>query len=134
MRLGFVHSYAALPPRFHVRVNPTPVANPELVVFNRALAGELGLEADSIEQEAAQMLSGNRLPEDSTPIAMAYAGHQFGGFVPQLGDGRAILLGELRGRDGGLYDVQLKGSGLTPFSREGDGRAVLGPMLREYLI
>ena len=134
MRLGFVHSYAALPPRFHVRVNPTPVANPELVVFNRALAGELGLEADSIEQEAAQMLSGNRLPEDSTPIAMAYAGHQFGGFVPQLGDGRAILLGELRGRDGVLRDIQLKGSGLTPFSRSADGRAALGPMLREYII
>src|SRR6187549_2443018 len=80
------------------------------------------------------MLSGNRLPEDSTPIAMAYAGHQFGGFVPQLGDGRAILLGELRGRDGVLRDIQLKGSGLTPFSRSADGRAALGPMLREYII
>ena len=134
MRLGFVHSYAALPPRFHVRVNPTPVANPELVVFNRSLAEELELEVDSIEREAAQMLSGNRLPEDATPIAMAYAGHQFGGFVPQLGDGRAILLGELRGRDGVLRDIQLKGSGLTPFSRSADGRAALGPMLREYII
>src|SRR6188508_1069420 len=134
MRLGFVHSYSALPPRFYVRVAPTPVADPKLVIFNRRLADELGLDPDVIEREAAQMLSGNRLPEDSTPIAMAYAGHQFGGFVPQLGDGRAILLGELRGRDGVLRDIQLKGSGLTPFSRSADGRAALGPMLREYII
>ena len=80
------------------------------------------------------MFSGNQLPEDANPIAMAYAGHQFGGFVPRLGDGRAILLGELRGRDGVLRDLQLKGAGLTPFSRNADGRAALGPMLREYLI
>jgi serine/tyrosine/threonine adenylyltransferase len=134
MRFGFQHSYCALPSRFYVRVDPTPVANPQLVVFNIRLAEDLGLEANVVESEAAAMLSGNRLPEDANPIAMAYAGHQFGGFVPQLGDGRAILLGELQGRDGILRDLQLKGAGLTPFSRNGDGRAALGPMLREYLI
>ena len=121
-------------PRFYASVAPTPVANPQLVVFNRPLAEELGLEPDLMEREAAAMLSGNQLPEDSHPIAMAYAGHQFGGFVPRLGDGRAILIGEIRGHDGVYRDLQLKGSGLTPFSRNGDGRAALGPMLREYLI
>jgi uncharacterized protein YdiU (UPF0061 family) len=103
-------------------------------VFNTGLAAELGLDPKAIEPEAAVVFSGNRLPEDANPIAMAYAGHQFGAFVPRLGDGRAILLGELRGRDGVLRDIQLKGAGLTPFSRNGDGRAVVGPMLREYLI
>jgi serine/tyrosine/threonine adenylyltransferase len=134
MKIGFEHSYSALAPRFYAGVDPTTVASPRLVVFNRPLAEDLGLEPAVIEREAAEMLSGNRPPEDSKPIAMAYAGHQFGGFVPRLGDGRAILLGELRGRDGVLRDIQLKGSGLTPFSRNGDGRAALGPMLREYLI
>src|SRR2546429_132236 len=134
MQLGFQHSYCALPSRFYARVNPTPVSNPQLVVLNTALAEDLGLEPNVIEREAAAMFSGNRLPDDADPIAMAYAGHQFGAFVPRLGDGRAILVGELRGRDGILRDVQLKGAGLTPFSRNGDGRAVLGPMLREYLI
>jgi uncharacterized protein YdiU (UPF0061 family) len=134
MKIGFEHSYAALPPRFYTRTHPATVANPRLVVFNRRLAKELGLDPELIEREAAAMLSGNRVAEDSTPIAMAYAGHQFGHFVPQLGDGRAILLGEITGRDGVLRDIQLKGSGRTPFSRNGDGRAALGPMLREYLI
>ena len=135
MRFGFEHSYSsALPTRFYVQVNPTAVANPRLVVFNRCLAEELGLEPDVIEGEAASMLSGNQLPDDSNPIAMAYAGHQFGAFVSRLGDGRAVLLGEIKGRDGVLRDVQLKGSGLTSFSRNADGRAALGPMLREYLI
>ena len=134
MRFGFLHTYGALPERFYSRVNPTPAPNPELVVFNTPLAEELGLDAAAIEREAAGMLSGNHLPEDASPIAMAYAGHQFGGFAPQLGDGRAILLGELKGRDGILRDVQLKGAGATRFSRNGDGRAVVGPMLREYLI
>ena len=134
MRIDFVHSYSALAPRFYARVEPTPVANPQLVVFNGPLAEELGLNPDVIEREAAKFFSGNQLPDDANPIAMAYAGHQFGSFVPQLGDGRAILLGELKGRDGVLRDIQLKGAGLTPFSRNGDGRAALGPMLREYLI
>jgi serine/tyrosine/threonine adenylyltransferase len=134
MRLGFEHTYATLPPRFYARVEPTPVPGPKLVVFNRGLTAELGLDPDTLERNAALLFSGNQLADDSTPIAMAYAGHQFGSFVPRLGDGRAILLGELRGRDGSLRDVQLKGSGLTPFSRDGDGRAALGPMLREYLV
>jgi serine/tyrosine/threonine adenylyltransferase len=134
MQLGFQHSYAALPGRFYARVDPTPVAGPELLVLNTPLAEDLGLDTRLIEPAAAAVLSGNQLPEDAEPIAMAYAGHQFGVFVPQLGDGRAILLGELKGRDGLLRDLQLKGAGLTPFSRNGDGRAALGPMLREYLV
>lgn len=134
MQIGFEHTYAALPPRFHAPVKPTTVANPQLVVFNRSLAEELGLDPNLIEPQAAAMFSGNELAEDSTPIAMAYAGHQFGNFVPQLGDGRAILLGERKDRDGVLRDIQLKGPGRTPFSRGGDGRAAVGPMLREYLI
>jgi uncharacterized protein YdiU (UPF0061 family) len=134
MRLGFQHSYSALPSRFYARADPTVVANPQLVVFNKHLAEDLGLEPNAIEREAAAMLSGNQLPDDANPIAMTYAGHQFGGFMPCLGDGRAILLGELIGRDGILRDLQLKGAGLTAFSRSGDGRAALGPMLREYLV
>jgi uncharacterized protein YdiU (UPF0061 family) len=134
MQLGFEHTYATLPDRFYVKVRPTPVANPQLVAFNRALAEELGLDPAQLAPEAAGVFSGNQLPEDAHPLAMAYAGHQFAHFVPQLGDGRAILLGELRGSDGVLRDVQLKGSGVTAFSRNGDGRAALGPMLREYLI
>jgi serine/tyrosine/threonine adenylyltransferase len=134
MRLGFEHTYARLPPRFYARVEPTAVVDPKVVVFNRRLAAELGLDPDAVEPHAAALFSGNQLAEDSTPIAMAYAGHQFGAFVPRLGDGRALLLGELRAPDGRLRDVQLKGSGLTPFSRNGDGRAALGPMLREYLV
>jgi serine/tyrosine/threonine adenylyltransferase len=134
MKFGFEHSYSALAPRFHIGVLPTSVENPQLVIFNRRLAEELGMQSDMVEPAAASVFSGNQLPDDANPIAMAYAGHQFGGFVPQLGDGRAILLGEIRGRDGVLRDVQLKGAGPTPFSRNGDGRAALGPMLREYLI
>jgi serine/tyrosine/threonine adenylyltransferase len=134
MRLGFRHTYSALPTRFFARVNPTPVPDPWLIVFNTRLAEDLGLDPKILEPEAAGIFSGNRLPEDADPIAMAYAGHQFGAFVPSLGDGRAILLGALQGQDGILRDVQLKGAGRTPFSRNGDGRAVVGPMLREYLI
>jgi uncharacterized protein YdiU (UPF0061 family) len=134
MRFGFQHSYAKLPSRFYERIAPTPVAGPELVAFNGDLAADLGLDPSALEPAAAAVLSGNQLPEDAQPLAMAYAGHQFGAFVPSLGDGRAILLGELRGRDGVLRDLQLKGAGRTAFSRGGDGRAVIGPMLREYLI
>src|SRR5689334_23323631 len=134
MRFGFQHTYSALPSRFYAPVTPTPVADPRLVAFNTPLARELGLDPEAIEPNAAAFFSGNRLPEDAKPLAMAYAGHQFGSFVPRLGDGRAILLGELRDRGGVLRDVQLKGAGLTPFSRTADGRAALGPMLREYLI
>ena len=134
MKLGFEHTYAALPARFYASVEPAKVTDPDVVVFNRALAAELRLDPDMDTRLAAALFSGNELAEDSTPIAMAYAGHQFGSFVPQLGDGRAILLGEIRDQQGILRDVQLKGSGRTPFSRGGDGRAALGPMLREYLI
>jgi uncharacterized protein YdiU (UPF0061 family) len=134
VRFGFQHSYSALPSKFYARVAPTPVANPQLLVLNRPLAEDLGLEPNALGPEAAVLFSGNLLPEDADPIAMAYAGHQFGVFVSSLGDGRAILLGELRGREGGLHDLQLKGAGRTPFSRGGDGRAAVGPMLREYLV
>lgn len=134
VRLGFRHSYAALPTRLYARVAPTPVREPRLIVFNTQLAGELGLEAGAFEPRAADILSGNEPPADADCIAMAYAGHQFGVFVPSLGDGRAILLGELRRPDGAIRDLQLKGAGRTPFSRGGDGRAAVGPMLREYLV
>jgi uncharacterized protein YdiU (UPF0061 family) len=135
MKLGFEHTYATLPARFYARVQPAKVTAPETVIFNRALAAELRLDPPGMDNaQVAALFSGNELAEDSTPIAMAYAGHQFGGFVPQLGDGRAILLGEIRDDHGILRDVQLKGSGRTPFSRGGDGRAAIGPMLREYLI
>jgi len=134
MRLGFQHSYCALSNRFYAPIAPTPVPEPQLIVFNAPLAEELGLEPNVLEPEAAGIFSGNHLPEDAKPIAMAYAGHQFGAFVPSLGDGRAILLGELQGRDGTVRDLQLKGAGRTPFSRNGDGRAVVAPMLREFLI
>jgi serine/tyrosine/threonine adenylyltransferase len=128
-------SYGRLPERFYARVAPAPVAKPRLIQFNRALAQDLGLEVAGLDAEAmAAMFSGNALPPGAQPIAMAYAGHQFGYFVPQLGDGRAILIGEARDRSGVLRDIQLKGSGRTPFSRNGDGRAALGPVLREYLV
>lgn len=134
MLLGFQNTYFELPSRFHARVAPSPVRSPRLVVFNSRLAAELGFDPLALESEAAATFSGNQVPADANPIALAYAGHQFGSFVPQLGDGRAILLGERMGRDGMRRDIQLKGSGRTPFSRNGDGRAALGPMLREYLI
>ena len=128
----FSNSFVQLPERFYQRVAPTPVAKPELVQFNQALAAELGI--DPAGGDLAGIFSGNVLAEGSEPIAMAYAGHQFGGFSPQLGDGRAILLGEVIDRHGVRRDVQLKGSGRTAFSRGGDGRAALGPVLREYLV
>ena len=134
VHLGFQNTYAGLSSRFYARVVPSPVRNPRLVVFNARLANELGVDPGALERQAATWFSGNQTPAGADPIALAYAGHQFGGFVPQLGDGRAILLGELVGRDGVRRDIQLKGSGRTPFSRNGDGRAALGPMLREYLI
>ncbi|MGX5774813.1 protein adenylyltransferase SelO [Methylorubrum zatmanii] len=134
MHFPFDNSYARLPDRFFARVAPTAVEAPRLVRLNRPLALELGLDPDRLESEGAEILSGRRVPEGAEPLAAAYAGHQFGQFVPQLGDGRAILLGEVVGRDGGRRDIQLKGSGPTPFSRRGDGRAALGPVLREYCV
>jgi uncharacterized protein YdiU (UPF0061 family) len=128
------HSYAQLPAVFFERVEPVAVREPRLVVFNRPLARSLGLEADVLERgKNAGLFTGNLLPDGAQPIAQAYAGHQFGHFTA-LGDGRAVLLGEQVTPDGGRFDIQLKGSGETPFSRRGDGRAALGPMLREYII
>src|SRR6267142_2742138 len=131
----FQNTYSALPANFFARVAPTPVAAPRLIKLNRALAVHLGLDPDLLDSpEGAEILAGKRLPDGADPIAMAYAGHQFGHFVPQLGDGRAILLGEVIDKDGVRRDIQLKGSGPTPFSRRGDGRAALGPVLREYIV
>jgi len=135
VRLGFDNTYARLPERFYARVNPTPVATPRLVKLNVELARSLELDPHALaSDQGVQILAGNRVAEGSEPLALAYAGHQFGYFVPQLGDGRANLLGEVVGRDGVRYDIQLKGSGPTPFSRRGDGRAALGPVLREYIV
>jgi uncharacterized protein YdiU (UPF0061 family) len=135
LQFPFEHTYAALPANFFARVAPTPVAAPRLIKLNRELAIQLGLDPDQLSTpEGAEILSGKRLPDGAEPIAMAYAGHQFGHFVPQLGDGRAILLGEVIDKDGIRRDIQLKGSGPTPFSRRGDGRAALGPVLREYIV
>jgi uncharacterized protein YdiU (UPF0061 family) len=126
--------YRQLPSLFYAAVNPTPVRAPRLIVLNRPLAGMLGLDADALTgDEGAALFSGNRLPPGAAPLAQAYAGHQYGSFT-SLGDGRAILLGEQITPRGERYDVQLKGSGPTPFSRRGDGRAALGPMLREYIV
>ena len=131
----FEHSYAALPSHFFARVVPTPVAAPRLIKLNRPLASQLGLDPVWLSSpDGVDILAGTRLADGADPIAMAYAGHQFGHFVPQLGDGRAILLGEIIDINGVRRDIQLKGSGPTPFSRRGDGRAALGPVLREYIL
>ena len=129
--IAFDNSYARLPGTMHVGVRPTPVEAPCLIKVNMALAAELGIDASRL---TAGIASGNVIPEGAAPLAQAYAGHQFGSFVPQLGDGRAILLGEIIDIHGKRRDIQLKGAGQTPFSRRGDGRAALGPVLREYLV
>jgi len=131
----FDNSYARLPERLFARQAPAPVAAPKLIKLNEALAADLGLDLAVLRSpRGVEFLSGNAVPRGSKPIAMAYAGHQFGQFVPQLGDGRAILLGEVIDRSGVRCDIQLKGAGRTPYSRSGDGRAALGPVLREYLV
>jgi serine/tyrosine/threonine adenylyltransferase len=135
MTFAFDNTYARLPARFFASVSPTRVRAPRSLKVNLALAAELGLEpADLASAEGTEILAGNTLPAGAEPLALAYAGHQFGSFVTQLGDGRAILLGEVVARDGRRVDIQLKGSGRTPFSRGGDGRAALGPVLREYVV
>ncbi|HWA88806.1 MAG TPA: YdiU family protein [Rhizomicrobium sp.] len=132
---AFDNSYARLPERFFAKLPPTPVRAPKLVKLNDGLARELGLDPVRLaSEEGVQFLAGNATLPGSEPIAMAYAGHQFGNFVPQLGDGRAILLGEVIDKTGARRDIQLKGSGRTPFSRGADGRAALGPVLREYIV
>jgi len=130
MVLPFQNTWARLPGSFFEKAQPTPVIQPSLIVLNEELAQKLGVDPEFLRsKEGLAILAGNAIPEGAEPLAMAYAGHQFGGFSPQLGDGRAILLGEIGGKD-----IQLKGAGPTPFSRRGDGRAALGPVLREYLV
>jgi uncharacterized protein YdiU (UPF0061 family) len=134
-RIPFDNSYARLPEQFFSRLDPTPVQRPGPIQVNRGLALQLGLDPDWLASpEGTEVIAGNRVPAGAEPIATVYAGHQFGSYNPQLGDGRAILLGEVIGDDGQRYDLQLKGSGRTPYSRGGDGRAPLGPVLREYLV
>src|SRR6185295_16915305 len=135
MNIRFDNTYAQLPERFFARQQPARVPEPSLVRLNHELAARLSLDAAWLQSaDGVAMLAGNAMPEGAEPIAQAYAGHQYGGFVSQLGDGRAILLGEVVNRDGARRDLQLKGSGRTPFSRGGDGKAVLGPVLREYIV
>ena len=132
LHVPFDNSYARLPDGFFAQLGPTPVA-PTLIAFNHDLAAQLNISG-AAEANLATVFSGNELPDGATPLAQLYAGHQFGHYNPQLGDGRALLLGEVVGTDGLRYDIQLKGSGPTPYSRRGDGRAWLGPVLREYLV
>jgi len=135
VHFGFANTYARLPERFFARIDPTPVEAPRLIKANAHLAADLQLDPVALASPlGVEILAGNRVAQGSEPLAQAYAGHQFGHFVPQLGDGRANLLGEVIGLDGLRYDIQLKGSGPTPFSRRGDGRAALGPVLREYIV
>ena len=131
MNIPFDNTYAQLPERFFAKQGPTRVPEPKLIRCNRELAAKLSIDVDWLESaDGVAMLAGNAIPEGAEPIAQAYAGHQFGGFSPQLGDGRAILLGEVIDTDGARYDLQLKGSGRTPFSRGGDGKSALGPVIR----
>jgi serine/tyrosine/threonine adenylyltransferase len=131
--IAFDNSYARDLVGFYVAQQPAPPPAPQLLQYNRGLAEELGLDP-SVELQAVALFSGAAVADGAMPIAQAYAGHQFGGFSPQLGDGRALLLGEVIDREGGRRDIALKGSGWTPFSRGGDGKAAVGPVLREYLI
>jgi len=134
-RFPFDNSFARMPAPFQLPQLPTKVAKPRLIKLNTELATELGIDPDGLQGDVgAAIFSGNAVPEGAAPLAMAYAAHQFGNFVPQLGDGRAILLGEVIDAHGRRRDIQLKGAGPTPFSRRGDGRAALGPVLREYLV
>ena len=133
--ITFTNRYAMLGDKFYVKTRPTSVADPALIKFNQSLAQEMGLATvDMDEQAITSLFAGNAVPKGAEPLAMVYAGHQFGNFVPQLGDGRALLLGDLVSPDGVSGDIHLKGSGQTAYSRNGDGRAALGPVLREYLV
>jgi uncharacterized protein YdiU (UPF0061 family) len=133
--IPFNNTYLNLGEAFFARTVASPVADPALVIFNHDLSDALGLSETCLDSpEGAAILAGNHFPAGTEPVAMAYAGHQFGHFIPQLGDGRALLLGQVTGPDGMQHDIHLKGSGRTDFSRGGDGRAALGPVLREYLV
>ncbi len=130
MKLNFQNTFSRLPESFFNKTKPTPVIQPSIIAVNDGLAEELGIDPDFLRSdEGLAVLAGNSIPKGAEPLAMAYAGHQFGGFSPQLGDGRAILIGEIGGKD-----IQLKGAGPTSFSRRGDGRSALGPVLREYIV
>jgi len=130
MKARFDNSYVRLPAAMFTEMGPAPVANPQLIVQNAALAAEMGV---TLEDDVA-VFAGNTVPDGAAPLAQLYAGHQFGNWNPQLGDGRAVLLGEVVNAAGDRFDIQLKGAGRTPYSRGGDGRAWLGPVLREYLV
>ncbi|MEP1941895.1 MAG: protein adenylyltransferase SelO family protein, partial [Sulfitobacter sp.] len=132
MHIPFDNSYAALPDAFYTRVDPTSTATPKMLKFNKNLSDLLGISAANTAS-IEQILSGNEIPQNARPLAQLYAGHQFGNYNQQLGDGRAVLLGEVIDTKGLRRDIQLKGSGPTPYSRGGDGRAWLGPVLREFL-
>src|ERR1700674_746904 len=135
MNILFDNTYAQLPERFFARQEPARVPEPKLIRLTLRLAASLSIDTDWLQSaDGVAMLAGNAIPEGAEPIAQAYAGHQFGGFVPQLGDGRALLLGEVIDAEGVRYDLQLKGSGRTPFSRGGDGKSALGPVIREYIV
>lgn len=135
MQIEFDNTYVRLPERFYKRREPTGFETPRTIRVNEPLARQPGFDLEWLaSDEGAEFAVGNRLLEGSDPVAMAYAGHQFGNFVSQLGDGRAHLLGEVIDENGERFDIQLKGSGRTPFSRRGDGRTPLGPVLREYVI
>jgi len=131
----FKNSYFDLGRHFYQAIKPTPVQNPDLIIFNQVLSDELGLSKTALGSSAgASVFAGNRIPEGAAPLAMAYSGHQFGHFNPHLGDGRAVLLGQIMSPRGSSFDIHMKGTGQTAFSRNGDGRAALGPVLREYLV
>lgn len=134
LHFSFNNSYARLPERLYAKQDPISANEPKLLSYNRQLADELNVTGSADDDELAALFAGNSIPANATPIAQAYAGHQFGNFVPSLGDGRAVLLGEVVDKTGRRRDIQLKGSGRTPFSRGGDGRAWLGPVLREYVV
>ena len=135
MNILFDNTYAKLPERFFAKQEPARVPEPKLIRLNLGLAAKLSIDTDWLKSaDGVAMLAGNAIPTGAEPIAQAYAGHQFGGFAPQLGDGRALLLGEVIDTEGVRYDLQLKGSGRTPFSRGGDGKSALGPVIREYIV
>ena len=135
MHIPFDNSYVNLPAQMYTRLSPTPVADPQVIATHPALAQILGIDPDDLhDADAIATFAGNKVPEGAAPLAQVYAGHQFGNWNPQLGDGRAVMLGEVIGSDGLRRDIQLKGSGPTPYSRNGDGRAWLGPVMREYLV
>ena len=135
MSLIFKNSFNQLPKQFYSKIEPEKTNKPKKVLINNSLCNELNIDYNYLDtEEGINILSGNLIHKDSDPLAMVYAGHQFGNWVPQLGDGRAHLLGEVLDREGNKYDLQLKGSGRTPYSRGGDGKAWLGPVIREYVV